>query len=90
MKLALVAPAGTVTEVGVVTALLSLAKLTVNPPVAAAAFNVAVQISVPAHVIDEFTQVRAFREIGALVSIAVPFRPITIVPPLEALLTIVN
>ena len=50
VKLAVVEPAATVTEAGTVTDELLLARLTVNPPVAAAAFSVTVQLSVPAPV----------------------------------------
>ena len=57
-KLAVVAPAATVTEAGTVTAELLLARLTANPPVAAAAFSVTVQVSVPAPVIEPLEQVR--------------------------------
>jgi len=49
-KLALVAPAGTVTEVGTVTALLLLESVTACPPVGAAELSVTVQLSVPAPV----------------------------------------
>jgi hypothetical protein len=46
-KFAVLEPAGTVTDAGTVTALLLLESPTANPPVAAAAFNVTVQLSVP-------------------------------------------
>ena len=46
----LVSPAGTLTEVGTVTAALLLTRLTVSPPLAAAAFKFTVQLSVPAPV----------------------------------------
>jgi hypothetical protein len=55
-KLALVAPAATVSEAGTVTAALLLARFTVNPPLAAASFRVTVQASVPAPVIDALLQ----------------------------------
>ncbi len=61
VKLALVAPAATVTEAGTVTALLLLARFTVNPPPAAAAFSVTVQLSVPALDIDPLAQLSAVR-----------------------------
>ena len=51
VKLALAAPAVTVTEVGTVTAELLLDRLTVNPPLGAAALSATVQVSVPAPVI---------------------------------------
>ena len=56
VKFALVAPEATVTLAGTVTALLLLARLTANPPLAAAAFSVTVQLSVPAPVIEPFAQ----------------------------------
>ena len=56
VKLALVAPAATVTDAGTVTALLLLDRLTAWPPVPAAAFSVTVQASVPAPVIDPLVQ----------------------------------
>ena len=55
-KLALVAPAATVTVEGTATAELLLARLTTNPPLAAAAFRVTEQASVPAPVMDGFAQ----------------------------------
>ena len=60
VKLAVVAPAATVTDEGTVTALLLLDRLTACPPVAAAAFSVTVQESVPAPVIDPLVQLRSF------------------------------
>jgi hypothetical protein len=51
-----VAPAATVTLAGTVTAELLLDRLTANPPLAAAAFSVTVQLSLPALVIDELLQ----------------------------------
>jgi len=56
-----VEPAATVTEAGTVTDELLLARLTVNPPVAAAAFRVTVQLSVPAPVKDPLAQLREDR-----------------------------
>lgn len=56
IKLTLVAPAGTVTEAGTVTALLSLASKIVNRFPDGAVLNVAVQLSVPALVIDALVQ----------------------------------
>lgn len=55
-KLALEAPAATVTEDGTVTAELLLEIPTVKPPLAAAAFKATVQASVPAPVMDELVQ----------------------------------
>jgi predicted permease len=54
---ALVCPAGILMEAGTVTAELLLERATVNPPLAAAVFNVAVQLSVPAPVMDPLEQV---------------------------------
>ena len=78
---ALVTPAATVTEAGTVTAALLLAKLTVNPPVPAAAVSVTVQASLPALVIDPFvhdatTQCRT--TIRWLILTPVPLRSITV------------
>src|SRR5580692_9079390 len=55
-NMTLVAVAGTVTEGGTVTAVLLLDRATLTPPLPAAALSVTVQESVPAPVIDEFTQ----------------------------------
>ncbi len=57
VKLALLAPAGTVTEPGTFTSELLLERPTANPPLAAAAFNVTVQLSVPEPVIERLAQV---------------------------------
>lgn len=82
VKVAVVAPAATVTEAGTETsALLLLPRLTTNPPVAAAAFNAAVQLSVPAPVIEPFAQVKP-----ASTGTPVPLRPITVELPEEELL----
>ena len=59
VKLAVVEPAATVTEAGTVTVELLLARLTVNPPVAAAAFRVTVQLSVPDPVNEPLVQLSA-------------------------------
>jgi hypothetical protein len=61
VKLALLAPTGTVTEAGTVTADLLLASLTANPPLAAAAFNVTVQLSVPDPVIEFVLQLNSVK-----------------------------
>ena len=53
---ALVAPAGTVTEPGTVTAELLLDRLTASPPVPAAAERLTVQLSLPAPVNEFFAQ----------------------------------
>lgn len=62
LKLALVAPAGIVTEAGTVTAELLLARLTANPPLAAAAVRETVQLSVPAAVIELLLQFSALND----------------------------
>jgi hypothetical protein len=56
VKLALVAPPATVTDAGTVTPELLLARLTANPPLAAAAFSATVQLSVPAPDIELLAQ----------------------------------
>jgi len=56
------APEGTVTEVGTITAELLLAKLTTSPALGAAALSVTVQTSEPAAVIAELAQLRLERE----------------------------
>ena len=56
-KLRFVAPEGTVTEAGTVTALLLLPIFTVTPAPEAAAFSATVQTSLPAPTIEEFAQV---------------------------------
>jgi hypothetical protein len=58
VKLALVAPDATVTFAGTATSELLLARLTANPPLAAAAFRETVQLSVPAAENDPLVQLR--------------------------------
>lgn len=58
VKLALLAPEGTVTEAGTMMALLLLARLTGNPVLGAAALMLTVQLSVPAPIIEELVHVR--------------------------------
>ena len=84
-KLAAVAPAATVTAAGTVTALLLLARLTWNPPLAAAAFRVTVQLSVPAPVNEPLVQLSPLST-----GTPVPLRPTTVEEPPEELLVIVN
>jgi hypothetical protein len=64
VKLPVVAPAATATFAGTLTAELLLVRLTENPPLAAAAFSVTVQLSVPAPVIDELPQVNPLNSGG--------------------------
>ena len=56
VNLALAAPAVTVTVAGAVTVELLLDRLTVNPPLGAAALSATVQVSVPAPVIVPLVQ----------------------------------
>jgi hypothetical protein len=81
VKLAVVEPAATVTEAGTVTALLLLARLTLNPPVAAAAFRVTVQLSVPDPVNDPLAQLSPLNT-----GTPVPLRLTTVEVPPEELL----
>ncbi len=84
-NVAVVAPAATVTEAGTVTAELLLARFTVNPPVAAAAFSVTVQLSVPDPVMDELVQ-----ESPVSTGTPVPLRAMVVEAPAEELLVRVN
>ena len=81
VKMALVAPAGTITELGTVTSELLLARLTANPPLAAAVFSVTVQLSVPDPMIDPFVQLSPSSP-----GTPVPLRPTTIDVPFDELL----
>jgi hypothetical protein len=85
VKLAVVAPAATVTEAGTITAELLLATPTANPPLAAATFSVTVQLSVPAPVIDAVLQVKPLNA-----GVPEPLRLITVDVPLDELLVKVN
>jgi hypothetical protein len=84
VKLALVAPAATVTDAGTVTAELLLAKATVNPP-AAAAFRVTVQASVCAPVMEEVAQ-----ETAVSTGTPVPLKAIVDVGLAEELLLMIR
>lgn len=84
-KLALFAPAGTVTVAGTATAELLLARLTAIPPLAAAAFNVTVQLSVPVAVIDPLLQLTPLKT-----GTPVPLKPTRVELPVEELLVMVN
>jgi hypothetical protein len=81
---ALVAFAGTVTVVGIVTAALLVARLTLRPPLPAAELNVTVQASVPEPVMDALLQDKLLSVAGA--GVPVPLRPMTEVDPVEELL----
>jgi hypothetical protein len=78
VKLALEAPAATVTEGGTVTAELLLATLTANPPLGAVAFSVTVQSSVPDPVNEPFAQLRPFST-----GTPAPLRLMTFVVPVD-------
>jgi hypothetical protein len=85
VKLAVVEPATTVTVAGTVTALLLLARLTAKPPVGAAAFNVTVQLSVPAPVIEPLVQLSPLNTGTPL-----PLRLTAVEVPVEELLVRVS
>jgi hypothetical protein len=80
-----VAPGATVTVAGTVTAELLLARLTANPPLAAATFSVTVQLSVPAPVIDPLVQLSPLNT-----GTPVPLRLIKVEVPLKELLVNVS
>jgi hypothetical protein len=84
-KLALVAPAATVTEDGTVTDPELLDRLTTWPPVGAAAFSFTVQLSVPAPVSEALVQLRLLG-----IACPVPLREIVEVVPVEELLVSVS
>jgi hypothetical protein len=84
-KLALVAPAATVTEEGTVTADELLDRATTWPPVGAAAFSVTVQLSVAAVVSEAAVQLSLFG-----IACPVPLRVIVEVVPVEELLVRVS
>jgi len=85
VKLAVVEPAATVTEAGTVTVELLLARLTVNPPVAAAAFRVTVQLSVPDPVNEPLVQLSPLST-----GTPVPLRVTAVEVPVEELLVKVS
>ena len=87
---ALAVPAGTVTVLGTVTAELLLDRLTVNPPLVAAAVSVTVQASVPAPVMAPLLQDSALNAAEPVPVVPVPLKLITGVPDVEELLAIVN
>ena len=80
-KLALEAPAATVTEAGTVTALLLLARPMVKPPLAAATFSFTEQLSVVTPVSELLLQV-TFVSAG----MPVPLRLMAVEPPVVELL----
>ena len=83
LKLAVLAPAATVTEAGTVTAEMLLARLIVAPPLGAAALSATVQVSVPAPVIDPLTQLNedGFAVLVVLAAAPMPAFPISLPPP---------
>ena len=85
VKIPAVDPAATVTVAGTVTAELLLARLTANPPLAAATFSVTVQLSLPAPVIDPLVQLSPLN-IGR----PVPLRLIKVEVPYDELLVNVS
>jgi hypothetical protein len=85
LKLALVAPAAIVTDDGTFTAVALLDRLTVSPPVGAAAFSFTVQASVAAPVSEPLVQISPLST-GS----AVPLKWIEEVVPVEELLVRVN
>jgi hypothetical protein len=87
-KLAVVAPASTLTDAGTVTAALLLDRLTVVPPLAAAALRVTVQESDAGPATELLVQLKALKA-DALVA-PVPLRLITAVPLVAESLEIVN
>jgi hypothetical protein len=92
VKLAVVAPAATVTAAGTVTAALLLARSTAKPPLAAAALSLTVQLSLPAPVTATWSQLKELNsgELAALPAVPTPLSPIVRVPSAVALLPIVN
>jgi len=89
-KLALVAPAATVTDAGTVTNELLLARFTVNPPLSAASFSVTLQGSLPEPSIEAFVQEIALRDGGGVAAAPIPLRPTTAVPLVAESLLIVS
>jgi hypothetical protein len=85
VKLPTAEPDATVTDDGTVTAALLLERPTVNPPLAAAAFRVTVQESVPAPVMDELMHVSAVST-----GMPVPLSEIVVALPVDELLVSVN
>jgi len=84
-KLALLDPDDTVADPGTVTAALLLERVTANPPVAAGAFKVTVQLSVPVLTIVPLTQLNPLST-----GTPVPVKLTTIELPLEELLVRVS
>ena len=81
VKVAAVAPGATVTELGTDTSELVLDRFTPKALLAAAAFSVTVQVSVPAPVIDALAQVNELKT-----GTTVPLRLTVVVDPVTELL----
>jgi hypothetical protein len=92
VKLAVVDPAGTVTEFGTVTAESLLERLTVTPSLVAAEFNATVQLSIADPVAPSKAQLSdvSSKLVTALAAVPVPLSPTTRVPSAVALLAIIN
>ncbi len=92
VKLALVDPACTVTELGTVTAESLLERLTARPPLAAAEFNATVQLAIADPVAPSKAQLNDVNSglVVVLTAVPVPLSPTTSVPLVVALLAIVN
>lgn len=84
---ALFAFAGTVTELGTLTAALLLDSLTLNPPVDAGAVSVTVHASVPVAVKVEVVQASA---VSAVLMVPVPLRPTVLVGLVAELLLMIS
>ena len=90
VKPALIAFAGTVTAAGTTTAESLLDRLTLAPPLGAAALNVTVQASVPDPVIDPLLQENPLNAATAVAATPEPLKLTTAVPLVEELLVMVN
>ena len=90
MNPALVAFAGTVTVLGTVPAELLLDRLTLSPPLGAAAVSVTVHASVPDPVMVPLLQYSALNAAEPVPVVPVPLRLITAVPLVEELLVMVS
>ena len=87
---ALVAFAGTTIDAGTVTAVLLLDRLTLRPPLGAAASSVTMQASVPDPVMDALLQKSALNAAAGVDAMPVPLRLITNLALVDELLAMVN
>jgi hypothetical protein len=85
---ALVAPAGTVTVLGTVTAELLLDRFTLRPPLGAEVLSITMQASVPDPVMAPLLQDSALNPAGA--AVPVPLRLITAELPVDELLAMLS